>query len=391
QVKEAQFEYLTTTGQFLSINPEALIVADKIYCSLENFRAMVKDITTVEDLSKLVLIENLTELITRLDVKKKLFDQFKERGLEEGAVLNSLISVTNTDLADQNFFDRIKNYEKIIMLRKKAATEITGNLKQIKESKTNYSAVANKINSRILEEFGRIIPPFEEPTDEKSFKKFTKTLIDKVLTPKYELNYEDKDFKKGKAIVILDCEQKKGTIGKVKGKCTTHKNSIMFFKENAGETCVPENNLVKLETLLDKLIPVEGKPKIGDLIVMTDGDYEYSKKGSWGYIKDIGENHARIEFHSLSGKREHNLPVTWTDIHVKDFKKAEFNPKKKNVVERNYLIKGDIVNLRKESEFAAQNKGEGKITDVDPFNEELNYLVEFKDGYKNNYGEKDLE
>ncbi|MBI4918634.1 hypothetical protein HY837_01790, partial [archaeon] len=224
------------------------------------------------------------------------------------------------------------------------------------------------------------------------FKNFTKTLVDQVLNPKYVVNHDDKDFKSGEAIITKEgFKFKKGTVGVVKDNCPTHKGNILFTPQEFAEECIPKETLLKLENLLDQVVPVEGKPKVGDLVVITKGGgYTVTRDGSWGYVREINDYKAEIEFHHLTGDKR-TVPQSFP-IENDHFRKAELKKgKKKEIIGKQYLRKGDVVKLRKESEFAAQNKDEGKIIDIDLFNEEFPYMVEFKDGYENNYGEKDLE
>ncbi|MBI4918516.1 hypothetical protein HY837_01190, partial [archaeon] len=167
QVKEEPLEYLTLTGQFLPISPEALLVADQLYDSLKNFRTVIKDTKSAEELSKLVLIQSLSELITDKMIKEKLFAQLKGNETKDEVALYSLISVANPAFVDRKFFDVVKNYKQVINLRKKASANIAENLRHVVRNDINYAVMANGINTRIIEELGRIIQPFEKIKDEK--------------------------------------------------------------------------------------------------------------------------------------------------------------------------------------------------------------------------------
>ncbi len=388
-VKETPFNYLTLTGQFLPISPEALLAANQIYESLKEFQEKIPDIRSVEELSKLLIVKSLSDLITDAAAKKNLLAQLKGKETKEESVLYSLFSITNPDT---KFFEKVKNYGKVVKLRKQVAKEITENLKKLLPTETTYAALADKINLRIITELERVIQDFQKPTDERSFKNFTNTLVDQVLNPKYIVNREDKEFKKGYAVIAKEVRNyTTGTIVQVQGNCDGHKGNIKFTNPRGEEDCLPKDNLLKLEDLVGEVIPVEGKPKIGDLVVITrGGGYGVTKDGSWGYVRGGNDAYRTdIEFHHVTGDK-HALPVHFP-IDRDNFQKAEFKKKKKIVEEKKYFRLGDIVKLRKESEFTVQNKTEGKIIDLDPFNEELPYVIEFKDGYKNSYGEKDLE
>lgn len=79
--------------------------------------------------------------------------------------------------------------------------------------------------------------------------------------------------------------------------------------------------------LLDNLLIVDEEPKVGDLVVITNGNnYCYSKNGSFGYLKWIEGYDSGIEFHYLSGDRynDKSIPVIFGDIKHGTYKKAIF-------------------------------------------------------------------
>ncbi len=191
-------------------------------------------------------------------------------------------------------------------------------------------------------------------------------------------------------VAVEQYEKHKGTVQPLMGKVKAGTRHILDDfrrrqRQNPRETFL-------IQGLEDRLIGVDETPKVGEFVVMTpeaNDIYQYTTEGSYGIVKAINTNgNAVVEFHYVPGFMLVDHLTQTVDMAY--LKKAVLEHEVARVTHRPLKVH-DKVTIKADSRYAGQHDGEGRIIAVDPFNEELPFIVKFENGQQHNYSAQDLE
>ncbi len=378
--RERKDFYQTEAGYFLPQDAEALIAAHTIKQKLNGLESVLHRVSNIDELSRLLFLNQLTSLVSP-DRKRGICAEIKECELSE----DSLIYVAMSLERETNVLSKIRKLRGLNTARSKAGLSVKSRLKKVAKTATHYRSRAEELVYKIYQSTGRVDLSYEHVDGKSGFEIFIKCLEAKIMSEEFTAvkPINPHELNSGRAILLRDMKGlKKGTLGKLENE---------QFKPSKGNTininCKDVVKIEKKETL--ELIILDEKPQAGDLVVITNGrNYASSKEGSWGYLREyLGLGISLIEFHHVTGD-PYSLPARWNILNT-DFKKAVF---KKEEEKEKYTPKiQDKVRIKRTSQYAGQNDGEGEIIGIDVFNQDLPFIVKFENGQQHNYSAQDLE
>ena len=394
--------YTNEVGQFKPFNIEHLTAANVFADNIKGFEDKLKYVVDTNGLFDVTFIKSITDTIIDETVKTEIVNTINEQNIKFDDILLYTLLATYNNNSDVNFLETARKFYSIN--RKNVHEEFKSDMMRLNELKVpNYITIVNTIEDKIRKEFDVVIPSHlrNDKIDEFTYTKFKENLLDEVIHG-YFKDKNDKNFKPYDLVAVLskkdvhDYTLPENLVGILHGNTINTDTFIVNNIFDGHGYYINSNKVVKLK---QKNLPglKKNEIKLFDRVKINKYNpyYKCARVGTVGFVSEISEDNKNVKFkyfeqncNNRDRDHRHTFPK---HILIEDLKLFNKQYIKEGLDEKVKLFEiGDEVKIKPSSPYKNQNQTLGKIIEISNFDFELPYLVEFEDGFKNRYDNKDL-
>ncbi|MBI1969614.1 hypothetical protein HYS48_02875 [Candidatus Woesearchaeota archaeon] len=414
----ALLQYQDPVEQFIGFDAGILAAAKYLMPHLAGFTEELTAVRTVEELRNLVFLSMVMEAMPDADARAAVRKDILQGELAQKEALLYALLTTNGRNGEswllqefpihgkpQTLQDAVRWYHHIVAARKDAMEEMRrqGEVFRKYEGKETYSVLAAELVQRIQQEFGIFVEAPQNVQQRKEYEQLKNGLVQTVLQG-WKIDEEEKTFQKGDlAVTVKALGEGRYKDGPMLDELPLHtmlrRMECGHFEAvgKGGHYGFDKAELAKVKRVLPHHLTDE-EMKVGDKVeVVVRGTYGITDEGSWGYVRELGEDNVNIEFRRVTGKT-HDTPCMYRieKRHVKKvgiFANLDTNVSPlEQALQREEPVfdAGDRVRIKEGSERFGEAEGIGEVVQYNPEQGKESHFVKFL-LWEDWYNQKDLE